>query len=257
MRCARIVPRRPPIVSSTSATSSGRAGRCAGAARRVGRRAAGCARSPARCIATRHRRRRARRQSPASSTSSSGTVAASAATNCSGCPTAVARPDCLQPVCAPAATARPGRRHRGCQRGPVSRRIAAVPAIGSAMSRSVAMTSATSGTCSSPPMPYDLGRDAERLQLDGQWGGILVAAHQDRRRQGVPGPHRPRRCSAPRSVGRSISARRAPSRSSPSSPCRGASGRRRSTETGTPRRRWFVRRGVWPTTTRGRRCASW
>ena len=52
-----------------------------------------------------------------------------------------------------AATARRRRAAPSRQRGPVSTRIAAAPAVGSATSRSIATTSATSGMASSPASP--------------------------------------------------------------------------------------------------------
>ena len=67
------------------------------------------------------------------------------------------------------------------QRGPVSTRIAAAPAVGSATSRSIATTSATSGTASRPGEADDLDGDAARAQRVGHRRGIGVAAHQHRR----------------------------------------------------------------------------
>ena len=78
-----------------------------------------------------------------------------------------------------AAMSRPPSRHRG----PVSTRIAAAPAVGSATSRSIATRSATSGTASNPASADDLDGHAARRKRVGHRRGIGVAAHQHRRRR--------------------------------------------------------------------------
>ena len=75
-----------------------------------------------------------------------------------------------------AAISRPPSRHRG----PVSTRIAAAPAVGSATSRSMATTSATSGMDNKPASPTTSTGNPAGAQGIRDGCGVGVAAHQHR-----------------------------------------------------------------------------